>query len=178
MFTKWDDWILSKKMGYGRGARLNHQTKKKLFVIGSFLLGFGFMGAMDGIIFHQLLQWHSVIMETSRSGQIISDGIFHFSVTIALVVGGFILWLAGNPSNQKQGIKRVISWFLIGTGLFNLIEGVINHHILMIHRVKPGDPNALFYDIAFLLIGAVLFLIGLFLKRKADYSGAGEEIDV
>lgn len=78
-------------------------------------------------------------METSRSGQIISDGIFHFTVTIALVTGGFILWLAGNPLNQKQGINRVISWFLMGTGLFNLIEGIINHHILQIHRVKPGD---------------------------------------
>ena len=107
-------------MELGGGAELNHQTKKKMLIIGSFLLGFGFMGAMDGIIFHQLLQWHSVIMETSRSGQIISDGIFHFSVTIALVVGGFILWLADNPLNQKRGIKLVLSWFLIGTGLFNL----------------------------------------------------------
>ena len=165
-------------MELGGGAELNHQTKKKMLIIGSFLLGFGFMGAMDGIIFHQLLQWHSVIMETSRSGQIISDGIFHFSVTIALVVGGFILWLADNPLNQKRGIKLVLSWFLIGTGLFNLIEGVINHHILMIHRVKPGDPNALLYDIAFLLVGAILFLIGFFLRRSADYSGAGGKIDV
>ena len=132
------------------------------------------MGAMDGIIFHQLLQWHSVVMETNRSGQIISDGIFHFSVTIALVTGGFILWLAGNPSDQNQGIKQVFSLFLIGTGLFNLIEGVINHHILQIHRVKPGDPNALSYDIAFLLIGVILFLIGVFMKKSADQYGTGK----
>ena len=95
---------------------MNQKTKKRLMISGSFLLGFGFMGAMDGIIFHQLLQWHSVVMETSRSGQIISDGIFHFAVTIALVAGGFILWLAGNPSDHKNGIKKVVSWFLIGTG--------------------------------------------------------------
>jgi uncharacterized membrane protein len=157
---------------------LRNQTKKKLLVIGSFLLGFGFMGAMDGIVFHQLLQWHSVVMETSRSGQIMSDGIFHFAVTIALVAGGFILWLAGNPSEQNQGIKQVIGWFLIGSGLFNVLEGIINHHILQIHRVKPGDPNALFYDIAFLILGAILFLIGLFLKKSASGNKGGEEIHV
>lgn len=157
---------------------MRDQTKKKLLISGSFLLGFGFMGSMDGIIFHQLLQWHSVVMDTTRSGQIISDGLFHFAVTIALVAGGFILWLAGNPLNQKQGIKQVISWFLMGTGLFNLIEGIINHHILQIHRVKPGDPNALFYDIAFLVLGAILFMIGLYLKKGADRDTDGESIHV
>ena len=157
---------------------MRQQTEKKLLVTGSFLLGFGFMGAMDGIIFHQLLQWHSVVMEATRSDQIISDGVFHFSVTIALVAGGFILWLAGNPTTQKQGIKLVISWFLIGTGLFNLIEGIINHHILQIHRVKPDDPNALFYDLAFLIVGAILFLIGLLLKQSASRPKSGEGMHV
>ncbi len=136
------------------------------------------MGAMDGIIFHQLLQWHSVVMETSQSGQIMSDGIFHFAVTIALVAGGFILWLAGNPKDFNQGVKQVIGWFLMGTGLFNVLEGIINHHILQIHRVKPGDPNALFYDIAFLIVGAILFLGGLFLKKSATKHKRGEEIHV
>ena len=159
--------------------KLKHQTNKRLLVTGSFLLGFGFMGAMDGIIFHQLLQWHSVVMEATRTDQIISDGVFHFSVTIALVAGGFILWLAGNPTTQKQGVKLIFSWFLIGTGLFNLIEGIINHHILQIHRVKPGDPNALLYDIAFLIVGAILFLIGLFIKKSVTTSHkSGEDVDV
>ncbi|WP_390217607.1 DUF2243 domain-containing protein [Halobacillus seohaensis] len=46
--------------------------RKKLITIGSFTLGFGFLGAMDGIVFHQILQWHSVIMQTDRAGQIVS----------------------------------------------------------------------------------------------------------
>ena len=157
---------------------MSHPVKKRLLIVGSFMLGFGFMGAMDGIIFHQLLQWHSVVMETTRSGQILSDGIFHFAVTVALVAGGFILWLAGNPTSQKQGVKQVIGWFFIGAGLFNLVEGIINHHILQIHRVKPGDPNALLYDIAFLILGAILFLIGLSLKNRGIKRQGGEEVHV
>ncbi|RXT15475.1 DUF2243 domain-containing protein [Ammoniphilus sp. CFH 90114] len=141
-------------------------SKRKLIHIGSFILGFGFLGALDGIIFHQLLQWHSVIMETDRQGQIVSDGVFHFAVTIALVAGGVLLWLGDNPTDHARGIKLVIGGFLIGGGTFNLVEGIINHHILQIHRVKPGDPHALAYDLAFLASGILLILIGRVIKRQ------------
>ncbi|SRR5690625_733505 len=113
--------------------------RKKYLTIGSFILGFGFMGAMDGVIYHQILQWHSVVMDTDRTGQIISDGLFHLVVTIALVIGGVYLWLAGNPKDVASGTRRLIGGFLIGTGAFNLIEGIINHHILQIH--PSCDPN-------------------------------------
>ena len=135
-------------------------------ITGSFVIGFGFLGALDGIIFHQLLQWHSVVMDTNRSGQIISDGIFHFAVTIALVVGGVLLWLAGKPTDLAKGVSLLIGGILIGGGAFNLIEGITNHHILQIHRVKPGDPNAIIYDLSFLVLGVILIIIGLIVKRK------------
>ena|SRR5690625_1391406 len=141
--------------------------RKRYLVIGSFILGFGFMGAMDGVIYHQILQWHSVVMDTTRTGQIVSDGLFHLVVTIALVIGGVYLWLAGNPKDVARGTRRLIGGFLIGAGAFNLIEGIINHHILQIHRVKPGDPNALFYDIAFLALGLILVLIGLWIRKNS-----------
>jgi uncharacterized membrane protein len=146
-------------------------TKKRLINIGSFVLGFGFMGALDGIIFHQLLQWHSVIMETDRQGQIWSDGVFHLAVTITLVVGGIVLWLAGNPTDHSRGIRLVIGGMLLGAGIFNVIEGIINHHILQIHRVKPGDPNALAYDLAFLAIGVLFIIAGQLMKQTAKERG-------
>jgi uncharacterized membrane protein len=126
------------------------------------------MGAMDGIVFHQLLQWHSVVMQTNRAGQILSDGLFHLAVTITLVVGGILLWLAGNPADLSRGIRSLVGGFLIGCGIFNLVEGVINHHLLQIHRVKPGDPHALVYDLSFLALGGLLLLIGLMIKRTKE----------
>jgi len=143
-------------------------TRRKLINTGSFIFGFGFLGALDGIIFHQLLQWHSVYMATDRPGQIMSDGLFHFAVTITLIIGGVLLWLAGNPSNLSKGVRLLIGWFLIGGGVFNLVEGIINHHLLQIHRVKPGDPNALAYDLAFLASGLLLFIIGYLIKQRKD----------
>lgn len=126
------------------------------------------MGAMDGIVFHQLLQWHSVVMQTDRAGQILSDGLFHLAVTITLVVGGILLWLAGNPADLSRGIRSLVGGFLIGSGIFNLVEGIINHHLLQIHRVKPGDPNALFYDLSFLAFGGLLLILGLMIKRTKE----------
>ena len=119
------------------------KTKRSLINIGSIVLGFGFMGALDGIIFHQLLQWHSVVMQTDRAGQIFSDGVFHFGVTIALIVGGVLLWLAGKPSDLSRGVRLLVGGFLIGSGIFNVVEGLINHHLLQIHRVKPGKHEIL-----------------------------------
>ncbi|WP_078551450.1 DUF2243 domain-containing protein [Bacillus alkalicellulosilyticus] len=140
-------------------------TKRRLLQIGSFVLGFGFLGAMDGILFHQILQWHSVIMDTDRSGQIVSDGIFHLATTITLVVGGVLLWVAGNPTDVHRGVRLLVGWFFIGGGIFNLVEGIINHHLLQIHRVRPDADNPLMYDLAFLASGAILLLAGLWIKR-------------
>ncbi|MFS0863943.1 DUF2243 domain-containing protein [Fredinandcohnia sp. 179-A 10B2 NHS] len=151
---------------------MSNKTKQDLITVGSFIFGFGFLGALDGIIFHQLLQWHSVYMATDRPGQIISDGLFHLAVTITLVLGGLLLWFAGNPSNLSKGIRLLVGWFLIGGGAFNLIEGIINHHLLQIHRVKPGDPNALAYDLAFLASGVILLLIGYLLRRNKNEHNA------
>ncbi|WP_035178019.1 DUF2243 domain-containing protein [Alkalihalobacterium bogoriense] len=140
--------------------------KKRFITIGSFVLGFGFLGALDGIVFHQILQWHSVIMDTDRTSQIISDGIFHLATTVTLVVGGILLWLAGNPNDLNKGVRLLVGGFLIGGGTFNLIEGLINHHILVIHRVRPDADNPLMYDLAFLVSGLVLLIIGIIVRNS------------
>lgn len=144
------------------------EFKKKFLNAGSFILGLGLLGAVDGIVFHQLLQWHSVYMHTHRPGQIISDGLFHTFTVIALVVGAVLLWKAGHPKNIEKGNRLLLGGILIGGGIFNLVEGIINHHILQIHHVRQGDPNELAYDLAFLASGAILALLGMFIKRKAE----------
>ncbi|WP_279401557.1 DUF2243 domain-containing protein [Piscibacillus salipiscarius] len=37
------------------------KENKNLFVAG-FILGLGILGAIDGVVFHQLLQWHHMIL--------------------------------------------------------------------------------------------------------------------
>ncbi|WP_444684886.1 DUF2243 domain-containing protein [Alkalicoccus luteus] len=141
------------------------KDQKKMY-IGSFLLGFGFLGALDGIVFHQLLQWHSVIHDAPTTIQIISDGLFHFAVTLTIIAGAVLLWLSGKPHEPKSAWKSAGGLFLIGGGTFNLLEGIINHHILQIHRVHPEAENPLLFDLAFLASGVILLGAGWLLLRR------------
>lgn len=133
--------------------------------LGSFLFGIGLIGMLDGIIFHQLLQWHSVYMFTDRFHQIVSDGLFHLFVTIVIFIGTFILWKS-DRSDPENNTFTFLSGIFLGGGSFNFIEGIINHHLLQIHHVLPG-PNQFFYDILYDLSGIILILIGFFFYRLA-----------
>lgn len=56
-------------------------------------------------------------------------------------------------------------WILAGWGIFNLVEGVLDHHILGIHHVR-GGPHQLWWDIGFLVLGALLLAGGYLLARS------------
>jgi len=98
---------------------------------GAFWLGVGLVGMLDGVIFHQILQWHSTYMQTDRFHQIVSDGIFHLFVTVIIFFGAVNLWKAETP----HSFIRFFSGLLLGGGVFNLAEGVVNHHIFEFHHV-------------------------------------------
>jgi uncharacterized membrane protein len=62
---------------------------------------------------------------------------------------------------------------LLGAGLFDFIEGIIDHQILGIHHVKPG-PNELAWDIGFLALGATLAIIGWILLRSGQKESSSQ----
>ncbi len=53
-----------------------------------------------------------------------------------------------------------------GWALFNLVEGLIDHHLLRIHHVRSGR-NELLWGLAFLALGAALLGGGAALIRSA-----------
>jgi uncharacterized membrane protein len=56
---------------------------------------------------------------------------------------------------------------LVGWGLFNLIEGIVDHHVLGIHHVREtGNRSA--WDLGFLAFGALLVLGGWLLSRSGE----------
>jgi hypothetical protein len=48
---------------------------------------------------------------------------------------------------------------MLGWGLFNVVEGVMNHHVLHLHHVVEQRGESIF-DVAFLLFGVLLILAG------------------
>jgi uncharacterized membrane protein len=137
------------------------------------VLGAGLGGFVDGIVLHQILQWHHVLTSTPEHPattvrglevNTLWDGVFH-SATWALVAAGVaMLWRTARRQDVRREGRALCGWILVGWGLFNLVEGLIDHHILRIHHVRSG-PDQLAYDIAFLVLGAVLVAGGLALTR-------------
>jgi uncharacterized membrane protein len=63
---------------------------------------------------------------------------------------------------------------LIGFGSFNLVEGIIDHHLLGIHHVNETVPRDqwFYWDVAFLIWGAAMLIGGLLLYRAGRSSMA------
>jgi len=62
--------------------------------------------------------------------------------------------------------RRQFGLLLVGWGGFNLVEGIVDHHILGIHHVRDDTGAPLGWDLAFLALGATLVVAGLTLKRR------------
>ena len=56
---------------------------------------------------------------------------------------------------------------LVGWGLFNLVEGIIDHHILGIHHVRETG-NQTVWDLGFLACGLLLVIGGWLLARSNE----------
>ncbi|WP_228547438.1 DUF2243 domain-containing protein [Filobacillus milosensis] len=137
---------------------------KNLYIAG-FILGLGILGAIDGIVFHQLLQWHHMILSPDIKLEIFTDGLFTAAFSALMVWGALKIFRDARNHELGYSWKVFVSGTLIGGGVFNLVEGIIDHHILQVHRVRPMADNPLLYDLAFLASGIVLILIGLWIKK-------------
>lgn len=122
------------------------------------LVGIGVMAAVDEIVFHQLLQWHHFIDRATPFIGIVSDGVLHAVELLATVVGfAALVGLA-----REQALSRTAAWAgaLLGSGGFQLFDGLVNHKILRIHQVRYGvDP--LLYDLAWNAAGVALLIAGV-----------------
>lgn len=136
------------------------------------LLGIGLGGFVDGIVLHQILQWHHLISDErspttfgNLQRNVTADGFFHTFTWLAVVSGLALLWRAVRHGGDEGG-RHLAGSILAGWGAFNLVEGIVNHHLLRIHRVRPDATNPLAWDLGFLALGAVLILFGALLARS------------
>jgi uncharacterized membrane protein len=138
------------------------------------LLGIGLGGFVDGILLHQILQWHHMLTsegypKTTVAGletNTLWDGVFHAATWVAVAVGIYILWRRTTTWRWAISGRAFVGWLLVGWGLFNVVEGVVNHHILTIHHIREGS-NQTAWDLAFLAFGALLVIGGRLLAGPA-----------
>jgi uncharacterized membrane protein len=141
------------------------------------LYGLGLGGFVDGILLHQILQWHHMLSDvaghhpSTLAGlevNTVADGFFHL-VTWLLVATASVLTVRA----WQQG-RRAPSWrfhfglVIAGWGTFNVLEGLVDHQLLGVHHVRDDLGGPLSWDIGFLVFGVLLIAGGWLLHRSGS----------
>ena len=93
-------------------------------------------------------------------------GVFHAFVWLVTFVGILMLWRAAYQREEIPSLRAFAGQLILGWGVFNLVEGIIDHQILGIHYVRQV-PEYQVYNLTFLAVGGVLFiLIGWLLSLR------------
>ena len=88
------------------------------------------------------------------------DGYFHLVVWLLTITGVGLLFRAACRQSLAGLGHALLGTVLAGWGVFNVVEGLIDHHLLGLHHVRPGHQHELLFDLLFLAFGLALIGIG------------------
>lgn len=146
------------------------------------LYGIGFGGFVDGIVLHQLLQWHHMLSDvddhptTTLAGleaNTVADGFFHVATWLCLVAASVLAIRTWQQGRLAPTWRFHLGLVLAGWGLFNLVEGLVNHQLLGVHHVRDDLDAPLSWDLGFLASGVVLVAVGVVVHRAGLVRLAG-----
>jgi uncharacterized membrane protein len=139
------------------------------------LLGIGLGGFIDGIVLHQILQWHHMLTGTGEhpmttvaglETNTLVDGFFHLFTWVCVAAGSWLTVRAWHAGALAPPYRFHLGLLLTGWGAFNLVEGVIDHQLLGIHHVRDDLGGPLGWDLGFLALGLGLLVAGWALTRR------------
>jgi uncharacterized membrane protein len=126
----------------------------------------GLGGFVDGIVLHQIVHWHNmgsaVVPPTSVEAMRLNmrwDGLFHAAVWLCTVVGVYLLVGIARRGLPLPAPRALTGLLLLGWGLFNLVEGVVDHHLLDLHHVRDVPVHVPLYDWLFLGVAGLGFIV-------------------
>jgi uncharacterized membrane protein len=158
----------------------SQSIEQRLFTTAGVLLGLGLGGFIDGIVFHQLLQWHHLVSSVDffapdtlpgLRANTFADGAFHVATFVMTIAGIALLWRAC-AQGACGSARQLCGLLLLGWGVFNVVEGVVDHLVLGVHHVNETVPREqwLWWDIAFLIWGAVMISAGWWFWRSGAFA--------
>ncbi|MFC0388452.1 DUF2243 domain-containing protein [Muricoccus vinaceus] len=158
--------VMERSMG-ASGQGTSHGT-----ALAAGVLGFALGGFFDGILLHQVLQWHHFLSLVPGDAlrdiraQILADGLFHVAVYLIAAVGLWLLWRARAGLTGGSG-ARLLGAVLLGFGIWQVVDVVGFHWAVGIHRIRVDVPDPLLWDIGWLIvIGLPPLAAGLWLRRR------------
>jgi uncharacterized membrane protein len=142
-----------------------------------FLIGVALSGFFDGILLHQVLQWHhllslvdSPVLQDIRA-QILADGMFHVLMYLVALWGLALLWRSRQAFADAAGSRMLSVWMLLGFGIWNIVDVVLFHWILVIHRIRVDSAFPLAWDIGWLVLFGLCFVGAAWALRRRVAAG-------
>lgn len=141
-------------------------------------LGFALGGFFDGILLHQILQWHHLLSGLdgpawqSLSVQVMADGLFHALMYVIALAGLWTLWKARRAAVAVSN-HRFIGMFLTGFGLWHVVDGIVFHWLMGLHHIRMDAQSVLAWDLLFFVAGALILVAGLILARAGQRRSGG-----
>ncbi len=141
----------------------------------SLLLGIGLGGFVDGIVLHQMLQWHHMLTDTGEhpagtlsglEANTVADGVFHAATWLFVSAGVTLAVRAWQNGRLAPAPSTHLGMLLAGWGVFNVVEGAIDHLVLGVHHVRDDLGGPLSWDIGFVVLGVLQVLAGVALARR------------
>ena len=150
----------------------SHSSPRRFFA-GSLIFGFGLGGLADGIVLHEVLQWHNLVSEQVTNEtldglrrNVFWDGVFHLSVTALLVIGVALLWSAWANTRHATGNGSALTGLvLIGWGAFHAVDQLLFHVALNLHDIRQDTANTALYNWGYFGLGLVIAALGWTLWR-------------
>ncbi|MFH5923015.1 DUF2243 domain-containing protein [Roseomonas xinghualingensis] len=153
------------------------RTPARRALLASGVLGFALGGFFDGILLHQILQWHHFLSLVPGEAlrdirmQILADGMFHVAVYLIAMIG---LWLLWRTRSQLGAGRHLLGGALLGFAAWQVVDVVVFHWIVGIHRVRVDVPDPLLWDIGWLVsTGIPPLVLGWWLVRRAAPPSGG-----
>ncbi|HEX7008068.1 MAG TPA: DUF2243 domain-containing protein [Alphaproteobacteria bacterium] len=133
------------------------------------MLGVALGGFFDGILLHQILQWHHLFSLVPGFDdlrlQVLWDGYFHALMYVGAAIGLWGLWRAHDAAGEPRG-RILAGALLIGFGIWHVLDAVLSHWVLGIHRIKLDSSDPLAWDLVwFVVFGLVPLAAGWLIGR-------------
>ena len=158
-------------------------SNRRFPVAAGIFFGLGLGGFFDGIVLHQILQWHHMLSQRRPPTDLDAlrfntawDGVFHASTYVFVVLGLILLWRTAHRWHLWWSGKMLLGTILMGFGLFNLVEGAVDHQLLGLHHVNETVPPEqwFYWDMGFLIWGGLMLLGGAVLLIQGRRRSPGE----
>ncbi len=147
-----------------------------------YLLGFALGGFFDGILLHQILQWHHLLSAVEGAAfrdlrvQVLADGLFHAIMYVIAAAGLWLLWRARHEFAAPGADRLLFANVLIGFGAWHIVDGILSHWVLGIHRIRMAAENVLLWDLIWFFVFGVLFVAAGWLLRRRIGPGDGPRV--